>query len=120
MNAARLLAVAAFATSLGCAQPRTPQSQADDADAGELTCDEKARVAVLCTTALRQRCDSQAGQCDLGCGAPGGAMPPTPADPAENAPEILDMKITQCRDNCRHGRDGCVATIAQRCPVPCQ
>jgi hypothetical protein len=105
---------------LGCGQPASPQSPSDDPNAGELTCDEKARAQILCQTALRQRCESQGNQCDLTCGAPGGAMPATPADPAENAPEIADMKITQCRDNCTHGRDGCVATIVKRCPVPCQ
>jgi hypothetical protein len=122
MKRAALLTLAllpALAAALACGQPRTPVD-ASDADGGELTCDEKARVRVMCQTALQQRCESQANQCDLGCGAPGGAMPSVPANPAENAPQIVDIKITQCRDNCRHGRDACVGTVTQRCPVPCQ
>jgi hypothetical protein len=114
MIAGRLLVLAALAASLGCSQPRTPQAP-DDADGGELTCDEKARALVLCQTALRQRCTSQGNDCESACESQGGL----PANTEKETSTRGLMEATQCRENCRQTRDACLGTVVQRCPVPC-
>ena len=108
-------AIAAMIAIVACGQPRMPEP-ASDADAGELTCDEKARADLLCKNALRQRCDSQSNDCEVSCESRGDLPANTQKVPSERG----DIESTQCRENCRHGHDACVLTIAQRCPVPCQ
>jgi hypothetical protein len=120
MNAQRLFNVAAYAVLLlapACGQPRTPDaSNGGDADAGELSCDEKARAQGLCRAALRQRCDAQSNDCELNCETHGNLPETTKNMPSERT----DMEITRCRQNCEHGHDGCVVTVEQRCPALCE
>ena len=49
--------------------PRAPSSTSasTDADGGELTCDERARAQSICQGAMRQRCESQANDCEATC-----------------------------------------------------
>jgi len=77
--------------------------------AGELTCDEKARAEALCRTALRQRCESQANDCEVGCESRGNM----PANTQKESSTRGEMESTQCRENCRHTRDGCLVTVVQ-------
>jgi len=108
-------AVVAMVAVMACGQPRTPEPLLSDQDAGELTCDERARAEVLCKNALRQRCDSLSNDCVVTCESRGDLPANTQKVPSERG----DIESGQCRENCRHGLDGCTASIVQRCPVPC-
>jgi hypothetical protein len=102
--------------SSGCNAPRSPDAVTlDQADAGELTCDERARAQGICTSAMQSRCDSQSNDCESSCDVQG----TLPAN-TEKAPSTRgDMESTQCRANCRQVHDACVRSLAQRCPTPC-
>jgi len=109
----RLLVVVAASALLGCGQPQPPQTPGSG-DGSELTCDEKARAELLCRDAMRQRCDSQERDCESNCTHVGSTL----NDDALTT-KVTVMEPEQCRQNCSHGHDGCLATIAPRCPVRC-
>jgi hypothetical protein len=119
MKIAELAAVAAFSWLLGaCSEPRTPDSAlsagaSSEGDAGELSCDERARAQVVCQSAFRQRCASQGNDCEAAC-----ERGDLPANTMKH-PSTIGEEATQCRDNCRQVRDGCVSSATTRCPVPC-
>lgn len=121
MKAAALLAVVSFAglTALaGSAACGRPAASATDAegDAGELTCDERARAQLICQAALRQRCASRGDDCESACETQAGL----PANTEKETSTRGMMEATQCRENCRQTRDACTGSVAQHCPVPCQ
>jgi hypothetical protein len=110
------LALLALAAGPACSEPRTAEAVAlTEADGGDLTCDERARAQDLCTTAMRQRCESQLNDCDARCDVNGDLPANTQKAPSTRS----DMESTQCRANCRQVRDGCVRAAAQHCPAPC-
>jgi hypothetical protein len=109
-----VLALVALTALLGCGRPKAPE-RPDDGDAGELTCDEKARAEVLCRDAFRQRCDSQERDCESTCSH--GELPVSAEEVTTNR-NLVEPE--QCRENCSHGHDGCVAAIVPRCPLHCQ
>jgi hypothetical protein len=107
-------ALVAILCGMACGQPRTPES-VSDADAGELTCDERARAGVLCRDALRQRCESQGNECEIACDSRN-----LSANDNKHPSQGLENDAVQCRQDCLRGRDACLRLLVDRCPVPCQ
>jgi hypothetical protein len=99
-----------------CSNPRTPGAATSaDADGGELTCEERARAQSLCRSAMGQRCESQGNDCEATCDVHGDL----PANTEKSPTARNDMESTQCRANCRQTHDGCLRSIAVRCPALC-
>ncbi len=106
---------------VACAPARTPDVAVaipNDADGGELTCEERLRAKALCTSAIRERCDSRAQECESGCGT--GDLPK--AGQAEGTTEssfVTDVDQTRCRENCGHMHQGCLQSAILNCPAKC-
>src|SRR5258706_16340587 len=110
----------------GCASGETASggaatggvTQAGDADAApgaEPTCEDRARIAPLCTSALTQRCQSQANEGEAPCDSRAGLPGNTRTTPSEkNEPTAV-----ACRQDCRVGYDACIRKLVPQCPQPC-
>jgi hypothetical protein len=115
----RAFASAAFAFALlfvaGCGGPKTPDSvSAAEADAGELTCAERARARSICQNALRLRCQSRASDCESVC-----RQSESSKNFVDTAPVYSGEQTSTCVENCRGARDRCVRDVVIHCPGPC-
>lgn len=116
---------AAFASSAlsGCTPPRAPevvaaQGSNPEGSGAELTCDERMRAQGLCHSALRQRCDSRAEECETSCNSTGVPKAGEAASVTETT-FVTDIDATRCQNSCKEAQAGCIRSIAPSCPAKC-
>jgi len=106
-------APASLACGAGSATGGTATSAGESA--GEPTCEDRARIAPLCTKALTERCQSQMNDCEATCDDRAGLPANTRKAPSERNEHIA----IGCRQDCRAGYDACVRSLVTQCPKPC-
>jgi hypothetical protein len=127
MNASPLaptfaLVLAFLGASFGCGASNAESASvasaesASDADAGEPTCEDRARVAPICVKALTERCQSQSNDCEITCDS----REDLPANGRKMPTERSDRPVNACRQDCRGRLDGCMRTLVGQCPRPCE
>lgn len=108
-----------MASSLACGgaevAPAAPSASVIDADGGEATCEDRARVAPLCVQALTQRCRSQSADCEATCDSRGGLPGNTMKSPTDKNEHIA----VNCRQECSQVYEACLRTLVPQCPQPC-
>jgi hypothetical protein len=107
------------AATPGCSTPRTPSAaSATDADAGDLSCQERMRAHELCEKAVGQRCESRLHDCEASC-EPGALASAGNANQATQSTFVTEIDATRCRDNCRQEHEGCERSVRSNCPTNC-